>query len=132
MKTIKIIDLLNKISKGEEVPKKIKYCTAIFIFNEDNCNFLYKYQTGKCQLFGCCRLNDEVEIIEEILEEKKLPEKLEEIGKIDYNLGFIDYKNIEVLKTWLNSDIQSILNELDLIVKNQNQLIDYLESKGDE
>ena len=33
------------------------------------------------------------------------------------------------LKKWLNNDIQSILNELDLIVKNQNQLIDYLESK---
>ena len=25
MKTIKIIDLLNKIANGEEVPKKIKY-----------------------------------------------------------------------------------------------------------
>ena len=62
---MKIIDLLNKIANDEQVPKKVKYCDEIFTFNNDDCNFLYKYQVGKCQLFGCCRLNDIVEIIEE-------------------------------------------------------------------
>ena len=135
MKTIKIIDLLNKIANGEEVPEKIKYDTKEMKYDHNKQDYLGYYSNGNGEwlfqyLFDRCRntehfINDEVEIIEE----KKLPEKLEEIGIIDYDLGYIDYKNIEVLKTWLNSDMQTIFNELDLIVKNQNQLIDYLESK---
>lgn len=64
-------------------------------------------------------------------EEKKIPEKLKELGKITYDLGFIDYKNIETLKEWLNKDFQKIYDTLDLLIKNQNQLIDYLKSKGE-
>ncbi len=66
------------------------------------------------------------------MEEKKIPEKLEEFGLIQYNLGYIDYKNIETLKEWLNKDFQTIYDTIDLIIKNQNKLIDYLKSKGDE
>ena len=124
MKTIKVIDLLNKIANGEEVPKEIKYNG--FYYHYEYGNYIWHVdEETEVNLLKDCKLNDEVEI----LEEKKLPKKLEEIGKIDYNLEYIDYKNIEELKNWLNNDIQSILNELDLIVKNQNQLIDYLESK---
>lgn len=125
MKTIKLIDLLNKIANYEEVPNKIIFDRVGYNLSGNT------YVDGdgdslKQSLFcDFSNLNDKVEIIEE----KKIPEKLKEIGKIDYDLGFIDYKNIEVLKKWLNNDIQSILNELDLIVKNQNQIIDYLESK---
>ena len=106
MKTIKIIDLLNKIAKGEEVPERIKYCNEVFIFNKDNCNFLYKYQIGKCQLFGCCRLNDEVEIIEE----NKIPEKI--------NLKLDDWT------TPSQCDIE--------LSKKIDEIIDYLESKEKE
>ena len=35
MKTIKVIDLLNKIANGEEVPKKIKYKTWTFIYVDE-------------------------------------------------------------------------------------------------
>ena len=136
MKTIKVIELLDKIANGEEVPKRIKYGKHIYEYEEGTYDWSYYIQNNGTVKFLLTDvfnsddnilsiLNDEVEIIEE----KKIPEKLEEIGKIDYNLGYIDYKNIEVLKNWLNKDIQSILNELDLIVKNQNQLIDFLESK---
>ena len=34
-KTIKVIDLLNMIANGEEVPKKIKYGDNILKYNED-------------------------------------------------------------------------------------------------
>ena len=127
MITIKVIDLLNKIANGEEVAKEIKVNDNIYHYDETDCNEFYRYRTMTNELLtDYADLSDKVEILEE---EKKLPEKLEEIGNIDYNLGYIDYKNIEVLKNWLNNDIQSILNELDLIVKNQNQIIDYLKSK---
>ena len=68
MKTIKIIDLLNKIANSEEVPKRIKY---------SNCHYKYEpekldYRDEDCKiefyLFAMCTnfiLNDEVEIIEE-------------------------------------------------------------------
>ena len=39
MKTIKIIDLLNMISKGEEVPKKIKYTGEIYEYRQDDLEY---------------------------------------------------------------------------------------------
>ena len=36
MKKIKIIDLLNKVANGEEVPKRIKYENETRIYNEND------------------------------------------------------------------------------------------------
>ena len=78
---MKIIDLLNKIANGEEVPKKIKWQGQIYEYSNferfyyQNGFSMYRdfYTEGNC-------LNDEIEIIEE---PKKI-EKLElESGKID-------------------------------------------------
>ena len=63
-KTITIYELLGLVKDGK-APNKIRFCDEIFTFNNDKCNFLYKYQIGKCQLFGCCKLNDKIEIIED-------------------------------------------------------------------
>ena len=60
---MKIIDLLNKIANGEEVPKKIKYDGIEY--EEEPCYMLYEV-AGECsesQLKNL--LNDQVEIIEE-------------------------------------------------------------------
>lgn len=80
---MKIIELLNKIANGEEVPKKIEFCFRTFEYNgiddylcidkndytkEDYCN---GYSIHKW-IFGN-NLNDTVEILEE---EKKIPEEL--------------------------------------------------------
>lgn len=64
-KTIKIIDLLNKIANGEEVPIKINYHGDLYVWSKErqfyeleNKNFIYlSFETKE--------LNDEVEIIEE-------------------------------------------------------------------
>ena len=70
-KTIKIIDLLNKIANSEEVPKRIKYCGNIYEYNDEfyymNGYSLYRdfYTEGNC-------LNYEVEIIEENKKIEKL------------------------------------------------------------
>ena len=67
---MKIIDLLNKIANGEEVPKKIKYDGIEY--EEEPCYMLYEV-TGECsesQLKNL--LNDQVEIIEEDKKPKKI------------------------------------------------------------
>ena len=74
---MKIIDLLNKIANGEEVPKKIrigletyKFCNGCGVY-EDECerDLVIRYNM----------LNDEVEIIEE--EPEIDIQGIEEIGK---------------------------------------------------
>lgn len=77
---MKIIDLLNKIAKGEEVPKIIKFWEREYILDEEyNC---YLHQTGGNEFIDLldnnnddlqCFLNDEVEIIEEDKEENEIP-----------------------------------------------------------
>lgn len=65
---IKVIDLLNKIANGEEVPEKIKYRKDIYKYikhweqyvdeNDDPLLYIISKSNYSC-------LNDEVEIIEE-------------------------------------------------------------------
>lgn len=76
---MKIIDLLNKIANGEEVPRTIRWFDKFYNdYDEISNNYkVYIYEKLKNNVWG---LNDEVEIIEE---PKKI-EKLElESGEID-------------------------------------------------
>ena len=58
-------------------------------------------------------------------EDKKIEyEDIEEFGTIKYDLGYVDFKNPEILKDWLNYDFQTIYNTLDLLIRNQKKLID--------
>ena len=64
---MKVIDLLNKISNGEEVPQKIKVDDKIYYYDETDSAEFYRYR-GEFQeelLIDYANLNDEVEIIEE-------------------------------------------------------------------
>ena len=72
---MKIIDLLNKIANGEEVPRKVKYKTFYWEYKQERKD--YKDNEGDW-VFSCSdydipeMLNNEVEILEE---DKKIPEK---------------------------------------------------------
>lgn len=72
---MKVIDLLNKIANGEEVPKKIKYDENLYFYCKP-CN-IYEID-GNDDLCGkdlynmLDNLNDEVEIIEEEKEIEKI------------------------------------------------------------
>ena len=88
---MKIIDLLNKIAKGEELPKKIKHRCDTYILYEEETN-KYKYVNVEKDYEGYTRflfqdwiidaiLNDEIEIIEEV--EDKEYEDIEELMRID-------------------------------------------------
>ena len=119
---MKIIDLLNKIANGEEVPKKIRINNVIYEYR----GFMYctekaNYQDIEDYLFGKWNfniLNNEVEILEE---EKKIPEKL----KIEDDGNTITLYG-EKENEW------TILDNVDVIVCNKiNSIIDYLKSKGE-
>ena len=104
---MKIIDLLNMIANGEEVPELIKYN-----------NFIYKYDKYLCDYDGddlylfdnTDKLNDEVEILEE---EKKIPEKLGDCAYVDGEIAYSWSASEARLKTKIN------------------EIIDYLKSKGE-
>ena len=101
---MKIIDLLNKMAKGEELPKKIRYNFKTYFYNNftQDYGLFNDYLENNYGLSNC--LNDEVEI----LEEKKIPEK---INNSYYHLS------------------QDQQNQL---FKNTiNEIIDYLKSKGE-
>ena len=106
---MKIIDLLNKIANGEEVPKKIMYKDKIYkfdcddgdYFNNENSEFLFADLFERCWTQDF--INDTVEILEE---EKKIPEKL------DINLG-----NMTPTEKYISNTV--------------NGIIDYLKSKGE-
>ena len=113
---IKVIDLLNKIANGEEVPKKVSinagiHGVDIWVYDEHyedykNGTNIYLLDSG----MTTNHLNDEVEIIEE---DKK-------IEKID-----IKDKSIKVKGTifYREKDIE-IFQKLSMVI---NEIIDYLE-----
>lgn len=71
MNKIKIIDLLNMISKGEEVPKKIRFNNIEWnkVYGEKNVCYINEYDSDFFLYFFRKNLdftlNDEVEVIEE-------------------------------------------------------------------
>ena len=103
---MKLIDLLNKIANGEEVPKKIKFNKRICILDENN---IYRFNDYEQEpliyelLPSGGNLNDKVEIIEEVKkiepllnsmvnENTNLITKYEIVKKVD---EIIDYINRE-------------------------------------
>ena len=104
---MKIIDLLNKIANGEEVPKRIIYDEYVYKLSEDRENYeneIDPLTTLDWNYIAMNCLNEEVEILNKSLkEEKKIPEKLDISGGI------------------------SVVNCAYKI----NEIIDYLKSKGE-
>ena len=138
MNKIRIIDLLNKIANGEEVPKVIKFLNYKYIFDTFDKEY-QRYQNGVCYGFGEDRrldiiLDDEVEIIEE---EKKAP-TLNDIRE-SYNLSRIEEKKIPEKLDWNKNDFTypegNLMSEetADMLMEIQdkvNFILDYLKSKG--
>ena len=124
---IKIIDLLNNIANGEEVPKRIKVQNYIWTYEEnfkqyknDDFQELVKYLLGYYQKEGCCftvygALNCEVELIED------------QTIDIDSIAGMVirHYQTPEEKETY----IQSKINELVQAVKHLNKEIQSIKEK---
>lgn len=96
---MKVIDLLNKIANGEEVPKKIKIKDEIWIYDEidyrasDDRGYLFEVHTRT----NCQDLNEEIEILEE---PKGIPEKLEILPDSEHYSNKVLYGKInEIIDT---------------------------------
>lgn len=129
---MKVIDLLNKIANGEEVPKKIQVYSDIFVFDYSNC--VYEHEETRTNLLSIYNgniLNYEVRIkedkpfnkrVEEIYnrhidyiydkEDKKI-EKIKNIN-IDYCIDGKLYEHLT--KEEIALDIQTIRHKLDEII----------------
>ena len=151
---MKIIDLLNKIANGEEVPRIIKYDLQTYYFR----NYDYKeYDIEKDFIdeqtsfiedkFDFYKLNDEVEILEE--EKKITPNDFENLGyalgsikkyinkgydkaieeeKIPEKIKVKDYDKCIHDVTHKEKEFSLDIRELQI---RYNDLLDYLKSKGE-
>lgn len=120
-KTIRVIDLLNKIANGEEVPYKVKYNGIIFTYNSSNKQGLkyvdlnkenevfYRYLTGVVN-----KLTDEVEIIEE-------QEEID-IQKLDENIKYYNIIGYSENEKMLFNMIQDTANRINKLVQAVKQL----------
>ena len=121
---MKVIDLLNKIANGEEVPKKIKYNDKIYIAKGNAIeNFVDYYSDEDEWCFNHYvkyeNLNDEVEIIEEP-QEHKIPEKL----------PYYSLEKIQKAKNkdeWREERISLLEERINDYHNKINEILDYLE-----
>lgn len=121
MNKIRIIDLLNKIANGEEVPKKIKLNEVIFEYRGDD--YLYKdedkkeywlFSSGYTDKYAWLEifLKAEVEVLEE---PKGIPKKL-----------------YHCCMETDNKETKFLIKNMSDLVDRYNELLDYLESKGND
>ena len=107
---ITIIELLNKISKNEVVPKQIKYRNTIYTFKEEDKTYYDENYETLLSIFTFEILNDEVEI---------LPEENDEWEDIETSNFDSDYPLSEIGKT------------VNRLIKNQKYLKEKMESKDE-
>lgn len=107
---MRVIDLINKVANGEEVPEKIRYNEKLYSFVK---GVDYQNECGGFLIGGSVcicpeDLNSEVKIIEES-QKQKIPEK-------------IDKKHFLNNKSFDQVDI-----DLNFIIDKINEILDYLE-----
>lgn len=100
---MKIIDLLNKIANGEELPEKIKIYEEILRLNENKNNYLYEDSDEYYgdEFIHWFNLNDEVEIIEETEENLLIIDKDEKGRLLINNMAVLDTQ-ISIMATKIN------------------------------
>ena len=111
---IKIIDLLNKIANGEELPKTIRWYDKFYNdYDEISNNYkAFVYERLKNEFWN---LNDEVEILEE-------PKKIEKINEILMINDLIPPYGENEYKEWKNIIIQQ--NKINELIDEINNLKD--------
>ena len=103
-KKIKVIELLNKISNGEEMPKEIKFDNEVFVYIDKWEQYVTKEEEipllRRICDYNYSGLNEEVEILEDNTEEidELKYDVVDENGKGWYKLDTIADKVTELIK----------------------------------
>lgn len=122
---MKIIDLINKRAKGEEMPNEIKNDSTVYQYCEIANDYrVYRdadepnYWLFRDYVFGGNgnRLNNEIEILEEV--EDKEYEDIEILG--EYGI-YTDGKRGSII------DIEKIRDKIDALIRNQQKIIERLD-----
>lgn len=110
-KKIKMIELLNKIANGEDLPKEIKFDNEVFVYIDKWEQYVTKEEEipllRRICDYNYSGLNEEVEILEDNTEE------IEELRLIEINYIFADKNQI---KDEINKNRMAI-NELARAIK---------------
>lgn len=110
---MKVIDLLNKIANGEEVPEKIKYLGIEFSFQHNCIEYINDYGTCLIKNISGKSLNEEVEIIKDIPKEDKKIKKIDEREAMDEIFTYdSDGSNLYFLSLYVEHNIVGKINEL--------------------
>ena len=117
---MKIINLLNKIANGEEVPKMIKYKGDIYIWGNTSKKYYEQERNYVYVSFDTYELNDEIEIIEEV--EDKEYEDIEEITIREKTIGFPNGE-----WTARNMD-KAFSHKINALIRNQKKIIERLDN----
>lgn len=116
-KTIKIIDLLNKIANGEDVPKEIKYDGLIYTWDINKYLHYRDEIARECSLLEGLvvelKLNDTVKILEDNTEE------IEELKYRDTN--YFNMLSEEAKVRWLFKYIQEDEDKINELVRAVNK-----------
>ena len=118
---IKVIDLLVKITKGEKVPKKIKFRHSIWEYCKDGSTQDYINDYDKCLMEFLAINKDGLNQYVEIIDEPKKIEKLlmdmnsKTKGNMtadydDYTIGNVAEHNFDVIHKKINELIDEINN----------------------
>ena len=141
---MKIIDLLNKIANGEEVPKYIYYTGKIWgndnyddyiTEGDDNDTYLFMEEMPTCNIKTF--LNDEVEIIGEEEIKEKVIEEEKKIPYLEFTKDGIGFwlKDGLVEEPKKIEEIYPLNNESDefrILADKINEIIDFLNQGGKE
>ena len=105
---IKIIDLLNKIANGEEVPKKILLNGIVFEYQGDD--YLYKDEDKKEHWLFSASYTDKYTWLENFL--KAEVEIIEEPKKIKKCKNYEDFLEIDDYIAHLKNNINELIDEI--------------------
>ena len=118
---MKIIDLLNKIANGEEVPL-IKYKDKILHWNEEKDRFEDKDSMNTLYEMDFSELNEEVEVIKK---DKKI-EKLENEKQSYSYRKYADIKNDIDKILYIVKGLNLTEEKIDNLNNKINEIIDYI------
>ena len=118
-KTIKIIDLLNKIANCEEIPKKIRIAGWCYNFEWEEHDENYYDKNGNIDLMSCLSMcSDDLNREVEIIEDNK---------KIEDDFEFTLSGNV-----WTTKQASELIDNLSKLEKRLVDHINKIEEKLDE